>query len=179
MKTDHSDVELHRTDESDLPELVSLWNDGRVMRWVGFPQGLGYDNEKALRWLAQLESNPLRHHFVIRGEKFDFAGELYYEVDRCHRMVSLDIKLTPEAQGQGIATQAFRALIDIVFKSESEIDSVWVEPWPENIAAQNLYSRCGLKPQPRPKHLGKGPSFWQLRRMAWRRGWKQLAAANH
>jgi RimJ/RimL family protein N-acetyltransferase len=171
MKTDRGDIELHHTCESDLLDLVSLWNDGRVMHWVGFPQGLGYDSEKALRWLALLDSNPFRHHFVIRNDQVGFAGELYYEVDSYHRMASLDVKLTPKAQGQGIATRAFRALIDLVFKSEPEVDSVWVEPWPENIAAQRLYSRCGLRPQPRPAHLGEGPSFWQLRRMEWLRAW--------
>lgn len=167
MNIEHGGIELKRTGKSDLPDLVNLWNDGRVMRWVGFPQGLGYDKGRALRWLEHIDSNPLRHHFVIRSSEYGFAGELYYEVDRSHRMASLDIKLTTRTQGHGIATQAFRALIDVVFRSEPDVDSVWVEPWPENAAAQKLYSRCGLRPQSRPTHLEEGPLFWQLKRIDW------------
>ncbi len=177
MKTQHTDLELQRTAKSDLPALMRLWNDGRVMRWVGFPEGLGYDQQQAKRWLANLDANPLRHHFVIRSRKLGFAGELYYAADPSHRMASLDIKLIPRAQGQGIATQALQAMIDLVFESEPDVDSVWVEPWPENLAAQKLYTRCGLMPRPRPAHLGEGPSFWQLRRTDWLSGKTKRPAA--
>jgi RimJ/RimL family protein N-acetyltransferase len=167
MRADVSKLNIRPTDESDLNDLVDLWNDGRVMRWVGFPDGLGYDRQKAVRWLANLASNPHRHHYVIRDTAFDFCGELYYEVDAIHHMASLDIKLVPNAQGRGIATQALRVLIDLIFRSETEVDSVWVEPWPDNLAAHRLYTRCDLKPQPRPLHLGEGPSYWELKREDW------------
>lgn len=29
------------TASGHLPALLRLWNDGRLMRWVGFPDGLG------------------------------------------------------------------------------------------------------------------------------------------
>ena len=51
-------VRLRSTRKEDLPELVALWNDGDVMKWVGFPAGLGYDIEKASRWLTGMNANP-------------------------------------------------------------------------------------------------------------------------
>jgi hypothetical protein len=39
-------VILRKTSEGDFPNLITLWNDGRVMKWVGFPNGLGYDLKK-------------------------------------------------------------------------------------------------------------------------------------
>ncbi len=158
-------VILRRTRPEDLPDLVALWNDSRVMCWVGFPEGLGVDIHWAGEWLERLQADPERHHFVLYAGEMGFCGEAYYALDRRNRRASLDIKLRPEAQGQGLATDALISLIDHIFASEPEIEAVWTEPWPENLAAQRLYARCGLQPAPRPSELGPGASYWERRRM--------------
>jgi RimJ/RimL family protein N-acetyltransferase len=168
--TNNSEVRISPTDPSDLPDLARLWNDGRVMRWVGFPEGLGYDDEAVEEWYSAIQAKPDCHHFVVRDVEQGFFGELYYAIDRSHHMASLDIKMVPEAQGKGIGTEALRALIDLVFQAEHDVDAVWVDPRPENEAAQRLYSRCGLSPHSRPQHLGEGPSYWELRRSEWSDG---------
>lgn len=155
---------LHSTSRDDLDELRSLWNDGRVMRWVEFPEGLGIDETEMESWFVALQGNPDSHHFVIRDEALGFCGEVYYRADRSRRWASLDIKLTPEAQGRGLATEALRDLIDLVFEAEDEVDVVWTEPSAENLSAQRLYERCGLIPEPRPAFLDDGPSVWVRRR---------------
>jgi hypothetical protein len=71
---------------------MALWNDGRVMQWVGFPNGLGYDKEKISKWFDKLQSETNRHHFVVCAESVGFCGEVYYEVDKAHRRAGLDIK---------------------------------------------------------------------------------------
>ena len=170
MRANNLVVKICPTEANDLPDLLRLWNDGRVMRWVGFPEGLQYDSEYVAEWLSVINSKPDRHHYVIRDAALEFCGELYYKIDYVHHMASLDIKLVPEAQGKGIATEALGALIDLVFRTEHGVESVWVEPWPENKAAQRLYSRCGLSQRSRPAHLGEGPSYWELRRTEWSDG---------
>jgi RimJ/RimL family protein N-acetyltransferase len=170
------DVKISPTRTNDLLDLIRLWNDGRVMRWVGFPNGLEYDNKRVADWFSAVESNPDRHHFVIRDGEQGFCGELYYKVDSSHQIASLDIKLVPEAQGKGIARQAFGRLIDIVFQSEPDVELVWVEPWPDNKAAQKLYRRCGMSQRTRPPHLGKGPSYWELLRSEWSTGYQLTAS---
>ena len=157
-------VTIRPTTEGDLRDLMGLWNDGRVMRWVGFPDGLGYDSEKIHAWYERIQSNPECHHFVVRAGDVGFCGEVYYAVDRTHRRAGLDIKFRPEAQGHGLATDALTALIDLVFGAEPDVDAVWTEPSEENIAAQKLYARCGLAPRPRPPDLGSGESYWERRR---------------
>jgi RimJ/RimL family protein N-acetyltransferase len=164
------EVKISPTQSNDLADLIQLWNDGRVMRWVGFPDGLGYDDKGVVEWFSAVKSKPDCHHFVIRDVEQGFCGELYYEIDRSHRMANLDIKLVPEAQGKGIATQAFSHLIDVVFQSEPDVKSVWVEPWPDNKAAKSLYRRCRMSQRPRPSHLGEGPSYWELLRSEWSAG---------
>ena len=163
-------IRIHRTTEKDLPDLIGLWNDGRVMRWVEFPEGLGYDIEKAAEWFGKLEENSSRHHFVIHEEATGFCGELYYRVEAEHKRAGLDIKLVPEAQGRGIATEALKALIDFVFENEAEVEAVWTQPSEANLAARGLYRRCGLGPAERPTDLEGGESYWQLTREEWREG---------
>ncbi len=157
-------VSLCETRERDLPRLLRLWNDGRVMRWVGFSEGLGFDEKRITEWFRAVNDDPDRHHFVIYVEEIGFCGEAYYAVDRRCRRASLDIKLTPEAQGRGLATDALRTLIRLVFASEFDVDAVWTEPSPVNRAAQRLYQRCGLRPTARPRDLPPGETYWERRR---------------
>ncbi len=159
-------VTIRRTTIADLPNLMTLWNDGQVTQWVGFPHGLGFDSEKTMDWFRSLESDSERHHFVVSAEGLGFCGEIYYAVDKLHRRAALDIKFVPKAQGHGLAAEALNALIWIVFESEPNVDAVWTEPVAQNISAQRLYRRCGLTPKPRPVDMEQGPSYWELRRKA-------------
>jgi len=161
------DVVLQPTSREDLPRLLKLWNDGRVMRLVGFPNGLGWDAARVEAWFDALQISPRRRHFSIYIPDGTFCGETHYRVDAEHNLGSLDIKLHIQAQGQGIATAAFRELIQCVFEENPDVQAVWVEPWPENLRAHRLYSRCGFAPHPRPGHLGEGPSYWELHRQSW------------
>jgi RimJ/RimL family protein N-acetyltransferase len=160
-------VMIRTTARDDLPALTGLWNDGRVMRWVGFPEGLGYDADRIARWFEQLQSDPHRHHFCVYSPGIGFCGEVYYSVDKAHHRASLDIKFRPEAQGRGLATDALKALIRHVFETESDAHTVWTEPSAENSAAQKLYARCGLGPQTRPADLWEAETFWSLARDLW------------
>jgi len=157
-------IVLHPTREEDLPDLLSLWNDGRVMRWVGFPDGLGLNPDSIREWFERVEANPHRHHFVVSSSLLGFCGEAYYAVDPGRSRASLDLKLRPEAQGGGRARTALAALIDLVFRKEPKVDLVWTEPVRENLAARTLYWSCALRPEERPDDLRPGPSFWCRRR---------------
>jgi RimJ/RimL family protein N-acetyltransferase len=157
-------IHITTTSEADLPDLLRLWNDGRVMQWVGFADGLGYDAAAMRVWFERLQGSPQRHHYVIRNPEGQFCGELYYAVDEAQRRASLDIKLLPEAQGRGVATQALRRLIDHVFAAEPAVDAAWTEPSGNNRAARRLYARCGLKPTNRPADLPPAESYWEIQR---------------
>lgn len=157
-------VLLRSTSKGDLENLMKLWNDGRVMHWVGFPDGLAYDHEAVQAWFEKLQVDPERHHFVVLSPEIGFCGEVYYAVDALHHRASLDIKLRPEAQGQGFATDTLQTLIRHVFTVEPGVDAVWTQPSQANTAARALYARCGLKPGPRPADIRDGESFWVLTR---------------
>lgn len=155
---------LRQTSESDLDDLQQLWNDGRVMKWVGFPDGMGYDRGAINEWFVNLEANPARYHFVVIAAGRGFCGETYYAVDLEHQRAGLDIKLVPEAQGQGFAMDALKTLIRHVFATEAGVDSVWTQPSRANKSARRLYRRCGLRPAQRPAEIKEGESYWALSR---------------
>jgi RimJ/RimL family protein N-acetyltransferase len=158
---------IRRTTADDLSLLMTLWNDGWVMKWVGFPNGLGWDISKMKDWWYRLQINRNRHHFIVYTKEISFCGEVYYKVDKPHQRASLDIKFIPEAQNRGLATDALNTLINYVFISEPKVTAVWTEPVADNAASQKLYKRCGLKPKKRPVDLKPGPSFWELTREDW------------
>ena len=155
---------LRPTTCDDLPDLLRLWNDGRLMSWVGFPEGLGYDQSKIDNWFECVQADPCRHHFLVFAPQIGFCGEAYFAADLAHRRAGLDIKLLPEAQGQGIVVDALSTLISYIFETEPDIQVVWTEPSEQNLAARRLYTRCGLKPLPRPADLGQYESYWELSR---------------
>ncbi len=160
-------VIIRTTTRQDLADLIKLWNDGRVMQWVGFPNGLGYDAGKIRDWFEKLQSQPHRHHFTVWADGMGFCGEVYYAIDKQHQRAGLDIKFRPEAQGQGLATDALKTLIRCVFETEKDVEVVWTEPHKANTASQKLYARCGLEPEQRPSDLALFESYWALSRARW------------
>ncbi|MDM7917219.1 MAG: GNAT family N-acetyltransferase, partial [Candidatus Eisenbacteria bacterium] len=118
------EIHVAPTTAADLPDLMALWNDGRVMRWVGFPDGLGYDEARIARWFAGISAKPDRRHWTVRSPDVGFCGELYAEIDRVHRRAGLDIKFRPDAQGCGRSAAAMLSLIDGIFETEPEVHAV-------------------------------------------------------
>ncbi len=158
---------IQTTTPEDLSDLVALRNDGRVMQWVGFPSGLGYDINKISKWFAKLRSQPHRHHFIVSAGGIRFCGEVYYEVDKERQRAGLDIKFRPEAHGQGLATDALKTLIRHVFETEKDVQVIWTEPREENADSKKLYAHCCLEPKPRPPDMEPLESYWELSREKW------------
>jgi RimJ/RimL family protein N-acetyltransferase len=165
-RTNGEEITIRPTAAADLPDLMDLWNDGRVMRWVGFPDGLGYTEGSVARWFERIQARPDCWHFVIESSVLGFCGEAFYEVDRDRRGAGLDIKLRPETQGGGRAWTAFGLLLKHVFASEPQVDAAWTEPSEENLAARTLYWSRGLRPSARPAGMEPGPSYWEITRQA-------------
>lgn len=120
------------------------------MKYVGYPDGLGVTIEDMRKWLVMNNANLDRHHYVVYAPEIGFCGEVYYKVEAQYRRTELDIKFLPEAQGLGLASDAFDTLLHIVFDSEPEVDAVYTSPNNENAASRRLYIRYGFKIKPWP-----------------------------
>ena len=143
---------IKKTKSEDLENVMSLWNDGEVMKYVGFPNGIGVTVERLEKWLIQMDQNENANHFSIYHEDLGYCGETFYSIDAEHGLGMLDIKLFPKARGKGIARFSLEYSIDEAFKS-SLCNRVYVDPDPENKKAWALYEKIGFKSKERPSFL--------------------------
>lgn len=164
MQLEKKRVILRQTERKDLTNIMRLWNNGDVMKWVNFPNGLNMTYEKMEKWYDKMSRNNNRHHFVVLTNEGEFCGEVYYGVDSTHKRAELDIKFLLEFQGKGFASEAFKSLICHVFQCEKDIDAVWTEPNLGNDAAINLYTKCGLVSTNHPKDLEPHDTYYELTR---------------
>jgi len=140
---------IKKTTEEDLENIRDLWNNGTVMYYVGFPEGLGVELETLKeKWLPAMNKNTSKSHYSIYHEDLGFCGESYYEVDE-KGLAALDIKLMPKTQGRGIAYAGLKHAISEAFLT-GKADFVYVDPHKENAKALKLYERVGFVKKEHP-----------------------------
>lgn len=152
---------IKKTERDDLENLMTLWNDGDVMKYVGFPNGLGVSFEDLECWLKRMDENQLGEHYSIYSDELGYCGETYYSVDETHRLGELDIKLFSKARGRGIARYALEKAIANAFAT-GKCDRVYVDPSPLNVKAWALYEKIGFKGAKRPTYLEPSDVFLEL-----------------
>jgi len=149
-------VVLRPTREEDLSFLQGLWNDGEVMRYVGFPQGLGIDERGMREWFDRIEHQRGvdREHWIVENEQEEPIGETYYKAEseccgyRAEKMATPDIKLASRFWGRGYATDALQILIWHLLE-DLGFETIVVAPNLANEAALKLYGRVGFEPMNR------------------------------
>ena len=145
------DVEIHPSGRADLENIRSLWADGEVMKFVGFPDGLPKSPDEMEEWLGWIEADrPMTDHYSVycRGA---YCGESFYSIDPKTGRAALDIKLFPSARGKGIATLALRYAMEQAFAHGAA--KCYVDPNPENERAIALYRRVGMVQKETPADL--------------------------
>ncbi|MCE5234473.1 MAG: GNAT family N-acetyltransferase [Clostridiaceae bacterium] len=149
------DIKIKETTTEDLANVLSLWNDGDVMKFVGFPDGLGETMEGLTAWLGWIEQGrPRRNHYSIYEKELGYCGEAFYSIDEAHgHAASLDIKLFGGARGKGIAHAALSCAIERAFENGAQ--KVWVDPNPQNTKAIALYERLRFVKKEMPAYLAK------------------------
>lgn len=69
-------ITIRQTGMNDLAQTVALWNDGDVLKFVGFPDGLDYDMQNMERWLSRIETaRPKRNRCSIYDRTLGYCGE--------------------------------------------------------------------------------------------------------
>lgn len=145
-------LQIRLTGEEDLEHVRRLWASPEVMRYVGFPEGLQETEENLRsRWLPWVQQPPKRQHYSVYAEGIGYCGETFYDVDDTG-LAAMDIKLLPEARGQGIAYASLSHALTQAF-SAGGAKRAYVDPNPENARALALYAALGFLPAERPAHL--------------------------
>lgn len=150
MKIETERLILREPAESDFDFLKSLWEDGQVMYYVGFPNGLKQSDEKILDWINTAQESGNCKLVIEDKETERVIGETGYRLDLDYpfangrKSAAPDIKLIPEFWGKGYATEAFSAIIDCIFKN-TDVEVIQVSPNIENLAALAIYKKLGFK----------------------------------
>ncbi len=160
-------IRIRPTIQRDLDFLQALWNDGSVMRFKGYPDGMHLTDACLTRWWAMTpqaqpaqDARPLTppHCLIVRLDGTPL-GEISYSLDTDGR-ARVDLKLAPTHWGQGYATEALTLLLRELFAATA-VRSVVVEPSPANLPAMHLFARCGFRPTPTDNH----PDRWACTRV--------------
>lgn len=162
-------IRIRPTRHEELPFLQQLWNDGTVMRYKGYPQGMQVTETCMERWWAttpqsqqsdsSLSSLATPHGIIELLDGGTPIGEFTYAIDS-HRRAHLDLKLAPEHWHHGYATEALTIAMRELFAT-TPVSAILVEPCAENAQAHRLYRRCGFHPAPTENH----PNRWECTRV--------------
>ena len=96
------------------------------MKFVGY-QTAGITMPQLQAWLLRIMRPPYRCHYSIYLADGTYCGETFYSVNAETGSAAMDIKLLPEARGQGIATRALGFAINQAFQV-GQAARVYVDP---------------------------------------------------
>lgn len=138
-------LKVRKAETSDVDFYSRLWNSGKVMKMVGFPQGLRISEE---RIIEQIENHP-DHVFdqtlvvieKISGEKI---GECKLGLPNENGISCPDFKFLPEYWGKGFGGEIINGLCQYIF-SQTETRIVETSPNVNNIASQKMAESAGGK----------------------------------
>lgn len=133
----------------DADGLLALWTDGRVMRYVGFPNGTTVTREQVERGIARSYPVPglSRGYYrlaVTSRETGEFMGEAAIGRVGPDGSTYPDIKLLPAFWGRGYGTEALGLVVDFTFTFTAATRAV-LEPHVDNAAARKVYGRLGFR----------------------------------
>ena len=169
---------LARAEKRDLRFLVELWNDPAVMTSVGFPDGLGVD-EDIVREQVEADGLGLLGGVLI-VETLDGAriGQARLGPLDADGVCETDLKLLPGAQKHGFALELKRAMLRFLFEN-TRCTCVRTTPLQDNLASIRLQERVHARRVAQDVwHFDEDPGqprpYWvyELRREDWLRSEK-------
>ncbi|HOP56715.1 MAG TPA: GNAT family N-acetyltransferase [Bacillota bacterium] len=159
---------IRETKEKYLPDLMNMWNDGEVMKYVNYPNGLGMNGFKMESWYKWLQSQGDTKHFIILDDETGFLGETFYCYAKKNKPASLDIKLIKNARGRHVGNLALSYAIDMLFKNTKAM-TAYVDPNKENLPALSLYKRLGFEKVEKQNDLYPDAVYMEINREKWQK----------
>ena len=148
---------LRKTEVTDALQLVSWWNDGRVMAHAGFPNGVGVLIDDVIGMIKKDSDD--RQHFMLEIND-NPIGEMHYrkKEDFC---AEIGIKICDTRfQNKGLGKKFLSLLIQYLFDKQ-HYEKIKVNVAANNKKAQHVYERLGFKKykQPPKKYLDEKSSI--------------------
>ncbi len=134
-------IKIRPAIDLDAKQLLTWWNDGKVMEHAGFPYGLKTTKDKVLENIKN--QNEKRKLLVIEFDN-TLIGEMNY------RLISEDvseigIKICDfSKQNQGIGSECICLLVDYLFENKN-LKKIILDTNLKNKRAQRVYEKLGFK----------------------------------
>ena len=127
----------------DAPLIHALWTDPRVMRFVGFPNGLTDSLESISSRISKSGSSEFSQLLIVeRKDNHEVIGQCKMDLPDADGISETDVKLLPEHWGRGYGVEVKRALVDYLF-THTDCRSVQATPNVENIASIKMQEAVG------------------------------------
>lgn len=126
----------------DVAFLAAMWNDGRIMRFVGFPEGLGTSEDEVR---AQLTSEPdgvIDRRLIVETMDGKRIGQAKLGSQNDDGLAHTDVKLLPEHWRKGYGTEIKSALLDWQF-THTDCKAVQGTPNQLNIGSIRMQEAVG------------------------------------
>jgi RimJ/RimL family protein N-acetyltransferase len=143
-------IRVRNLKRSDIPIITRWWNDGLLMKDMGFVNGMGV-TESSL--FSRFEKQLIDDDTVLESRMFiitDIAtgkeiGELQYgELDLISKKCRIAIKISEiDYQGKGLGKEALSLFIDYLV-AEFDLKKIEIDTIHKNIRAYNLYKNLGF-----------------------------------
>lgn len=138
-------------------EFRKLWENGEVMKEVGFPGGLGWTDSQYDRFWSSLENRDFIL-FAIENRAGEFMGEAKLSFPDKDNICRNDVKLLPHYQGQGYGKEAWHLILDLCSRRWPEA-TLLLSPSVDNKVAIGLYESLGFKATGEIKEWNPGPDI--------------------
>jgi len=128
----------------DVKTINKWWSDGKVMKSVGFPNGLSITDKEVFKDIEKYQKGRNSEFLIIMSEEEVKIGEFAYK-KMTNSTYTFDIKIGEYTyQGKGYGKLALLKGLDII-KSKPKAERIEISVDPENIVAVNLYKSVGFK----------------------------------
>lgn len=153
-------IRVRKLNYSDIPIITGWWNDGMLMKDMGFKNGMGVTESSLLsRFSKQLNDNDTvlesRMYVITDCKTGKEIGELQYgELDLKIKKCRIAIKIGEiDFQRKGLGEEALSLFMDYLI-SEFSLHKIEIDTIHDNIRAYKLYKKLGFQETERIK------DFW-------------------
>jgi RimJ/RimL family protein N-acetyltransferase len=167
-------LRLRRLAASDLSDLIRLDRDPEVMRYVGSPAGVRPPAETEERARTRIRESEEGTHAPLGFWRVEGRGDgLFYGLAALIRMpagedVELAYRLARAAWGQGVATEAGRALVGHALGALG-LPRLVAVTYPDNLASQRVLDKLGFERRGFLEYKGVETTYHVLPRERWAR----------
>ncbi len=147
FETERLTVKLARSSTETIDNYHRLWNSSEVMKFVGFPEGLGIAKSEIKKQLTEdaktkSSSSYDRSLAVYEIESGNFVGECKLGSFNKELISETDVKFLPEYWGKGYGNEIKQALCHFLF-SRTKCNIFSATPNKLNLASQKMQKYCG------------------------------------